>query len=1041
MSFDRGGYESQMDRTRSSMWSAPDIAAATHEEPPVSMPPVRTSDMAQILQEVARERERPECTMSSASELAYGATGFGSARGRTQKKHTTVVAQPSLAGHDESPSVEAARRREAMGRYERSYQTADQAVTAIDTLAPGYTAARDQLNVAAVAELGGQLLGTFEVAHGAMAALEKIQPTLPNSSIAGVGADDALGQFQRREAIEHDLPALQQRVKRADATVAGALTPHSFRGHEVAGRPVVVELKGPASRPTAMLAGELQRTIELVQAVADVKATLESSQRGLDEATVDRARAKLARWAGRPLDLAFLRAALGPTWHVLDEASGGSASTKPGDLMAHAALQATETGWLGDAGRFNIHRAGAQLLLGGGRAAAEAVIADLNTADPDTRATLLMQIRKRGLLDALCSSVGWAQVKQLHDGLGYGFADIKHALRPYFLGKRKFGPGLDSEWENHDSSLHGAVGRLGRVGQGLNMAVDLGTFGFHSAYGQALDDHSRGVTSESEARDATQHAVIRTAVIAAASAATGGLADKAMRGGATTVTMGRAIAAGAVSGSVGGVTEVATADLYNNYISGTQNGASSARDYVTALLMGGAGGAVLGGIAQRSSRKSAAATPEVDAVLEPPIGGPFREPSPAFAEVSKSAPLDLHDPAKRAKSSTGGTTPAPKTSADRWIEDLRSQLDVDAGKKFEEVATGKSAREIMEVFNGDFDLAQKSLGNRRTVQLPDTADRFTVGILPKSGPARWKYLEDPAHWTPDRAALHERLIANAKSQAQAFADQFVGKDPTLYAMRGNTAAGKTRAVSGNVEAMAGPMQATKNLPHRAVNPDNFKADLLGETPGATSTDVHAESSMLAGRLEKELLGMTTVDGQPASMLVDKRLLKVDDVRGYAEMARASGRKFVLYDVDAPLEHSLAGVLERTPGGADPLPPFEVVADGFEAVRANREEVMALFDDPATGSYHLYGTTARGDRVAIATIEGGHRRVMNKDLHGNAITPPKELPATKRITSESTVDLTRNFPSERSAKIRGILDDYDGWTWKAALDAHSREKTP
>ena len=39
--------------------------------------------------------------------------------------------------------------------------------------------------------------------------------------------------------------------------------------------------------------------------------------------------------------------------------------------------------------------------------------------------------------------------------------------------------------------------------------------------------------------------------------------------------------------------------------------------------------------------------------------------------------------------------------------------------------------------------------------------------------------------------------------------------------------------------------------------------------------------MLSGRLERELLGMQTSDGKPASMLIDKRLPTVDDVEGYA----------------------------------------------------------------------------------------------------------------------------------------------------------------
>jgi hypothetical protein len=198
--------------------------------------------------------------------------------------------------------------------------------------------------------------------------------------------------------------------------------------------------------------------------------------------------------------------------------------------------------------------------------------------------------------------------------------------------------------------------------------------------------------------------------------------------------------------------------------------------------------------------------------------------------------------------------------------------------------------------------------------------------------------------------------------------------------------------------------------------------------------------MLASRLENELLGLKTIDGQPASMLIDKRLPSVEDVRGYAEMAKASGRKFVLFDVDAPLEHSLAGVLERVPGGADPLPPFKIVADGFEAVRDNRGSVVELFKVLKVGSYHLYGTLPDGRRIEIATIERGMLEITDKELYEQTTAPAERALASTRISSDSISELTKNFPPERAAKIRGILQKYEGWTWKAALDAHSREKS-
>src|SRR5262249_31748402 len=152
------------------------------------------------------------------------------------------------------------------------------------------------------------------------------------------------------------------------------------------------------------------------------------------------------------------------------------------------------------------------------------------------------------------------------------------------------------------------------------------------------------------------------------------------------------------------------------------------------------------------------------------------------------------------------------------------------------------------------------------------------------------------------------------------------------------------------------------------------------------------------------------------MLIDKRLLSVGDVRGYAEMAKTSGRKYVLFDVDAPLEDSLVGVLERTPGGADPLPPFDVVAKGFEGVRLNRDDVINLFSDPTVGTYHLYGTRPDGTRVEAGRVSNGKLEILDEALFETAITGPGDTLAKTRITQETIDRITSKLDPARAAKI-------------------------
>lgn len=382
-----------------------------------------------------------------------------------------------------------------------------------------------------------------------------------------------------------------------------------------------------------------------------------------------------------------------------------------------------------------------------------------------------------------------------------------------------------------------------------------------------------------------------------------------------------------------------------------------------------------------------------------------------------------------------------------WISHLRTRLTPDANERLRAQLQAQSPADLMRRYRGSLDAAMRELGSGPELPLRDTVEMFCAGNVPRDPSARVRYSEIASHWPPERRALHDRLIAHAKAQAQVFADALKHGVPTLYAMRGNTAAGKTRAVTNNVAELAGPMQSTTDLQHRSVNPDNFKPELIAATGGRlTSQQVHAESSMLANRLQHELLAMRTTDGtELASILIDKRLANLDDVLAHAQLARETGRKFVLYDVDAPLQTSLAGVLERIGGQNDPVPNYEVVGKGFEALRNQRGAVIAAFErDPSLGRYELYGARDDGARVPVATVERGVCNVHDEALFAAATSKAGDMSdyiATVRLTDDVIAVLTERLPPERRAKVAAILRKYQGWTWKAALDAHSVQRPP
>ena len=93
---------------------------------------------------------------------------------------------------------------------------------------------------------------------------------------------------------------------------------------------------------------------------------------------------------------------------------------------------------------------------------------------------------------------------------------------------------------------------------------------------------------------------------------------------------------------------------------------------------------------------------------------------------------------------------------------------------------------------------------------------------------------DPATRVPERRQLHEQLLQRAKRDARAFSEATADHPDTIYAMRGNTAAGKTRAIRGNIPELEAAVDRTSDLPHRAINPDNFKLDLMRHDQRSTA---------------------------------------------------------------------------------------------------------------------------------------------------------------------------------------------------------------
>src|SRR5690606_18555782 len=198
--------------------------------------------------------------------------------------------------------------------------------------------------------------------------------------------------------------------------------------------------------------------------------------------------------------------------------------------------------------------------------------------------------------------------------------------------------------------------------------------------------------------------------------------------------------------------------------------------------------------------------------------------------------------------------------------------------------------------SGVADTAATSYADRRQL-LGEQPGTTTAEAFATVDPTNRAALLDPDSWIPERRELHNRLVDHAVSQARAF-HEGIGGDPAIYAMRGNTAAGKTRAIR-NVDGIGDVITALEAGGHPTINPDNFKVDLINADPDLTlsSNQVHTESSVLARRAQEQLLGAVNEQGDPLSFVLDKRFGLTNDVKQLHSDALASGRQLHLYDVD------------------------------------------------------------------------------------------------------------------------------------------------
>ena len=317
--------------------------------------------------------------------------------------------------------------------------------------------------------------------------------------------------------------------------------------------------------------------------------------------------------------------------------------------------------------------------------------------------------------------------------------------------------------------------------------------------------------------------------------------------------------------------------------------------------------------------------------------------------------------------------------------------------------------------------------------------------LPKS--ELKKIVDSPENWSPERRAVHEASYAVHKAESDALSERLSKHhtNPVILALRGSPGAGKTTALRMGHPSFEGILD-DKGEATGAVAPDVFKPDLIGED-AITSSQVHAESTMLGRRLNSEL-----INDPEASLVYDKLMNDRSDIDEMLKAAAETGKKAGILDIDVPLELSAIRVLGREKGGDSPNIAYDGVVAGFVGIRVNRghlvNSLQAAGEDVVEGYALMAFDKASHQSVEVAIWQDGNI-VATQGMEGrlaeltdyDALEANTEVARVKdMVLSEEYIEYVADtyFGSDESAqrakqKTVANLRLYLGKTLAEALD--------
>lgn len=267
------------------------------------------------------------------------------------------------------------------------------------------------------------------------------------------------------------------------------------------------------------------------------------------------------------------------------------------------------------------------------------------------------------------------------------------------------------------------------------------------------------------------------------------------------------------------------------------------------------------------------------------------------------------------------------------------------------------------------------------------------------------YLSENSHWIPERAARHGVIAAQQLLSMQKLSDKLECSEESLFAYRGNTAAGKSESIKTDLNSFG--IKKVRGV----FTPDIFKVilrciKLSDKKSFLVNNQVHLEGKALYRSLMDSLKYKMTC----RNLMIEGRLSTVEEFKdNVLNVARRHFGRICLKDNASPLLSTLFRVLLRDPFTHQCPPLNDIIKGHKESILYRRKLFEIVAKNFAIKEFKFFYRDENNRNVLVA----------EKSCRKFLVHYPELLEKSCTMPSDEEIDQVIRQPISRKQIARAI----------------------